>query len=309
MLLLTAHAATHSAHAQAYDWPGRDDIGTDSSKALNLQASRESIVLLRNDFSSVLPISKGQKIAVVGPHATAREALVQPYPSMVSHYPSKMIWCPDNTTDCLISPFEAIAAINSNAGGWTKTASGCGLFNSSQNGFTDALALATAADYVVLGLGISVCGPDSPIATSVCYKHKSTADYAYPDGYMEQEAHDRTSIDLPPIQQEFAKAVLALGKPTVVFSLNAGAVAIDLFAAHTVPAPIAIIEAMYPGQQGGQALAEGIFGEMNAWAGCRTRSTQPPSQRPRQCLSSTCAWRQDAHIVIIGTHCVHLALG
>jgi hypothetical protein len=252
----------------AYKWPGRDNIGTDANHALSLRASRESMVLLRNDASSVLPLPKASKVAVVGPHAAAKELLVQPYPSMVSHFPAPMIWCPDNTTDCIQSPFEAIAKINhqsAGSGGWTKTEPGCDVFEESQDGFEAALALAKEADYVVLGLGISTCGPDSPVATSICYKHKSTADYDEQDRYMEMEAHDRTEIVLPPVQQAFAKAVLALGKPTVIFLLNAGAVDIDNIAAHAGPAPLAIIEAMYPGQRGAQALAEGIFGEMNAW--------------------------------------------
>ena len=273
--------------AEAYEWPGRDDIGTDESKALNLQASRESLVLLRND-GGVLPLPKGRKLAVVGPHAAARKLLVQPYPSMVSHFPAEMIWCPDNSTDCIPSPVEAIATINGNASrdfgggggggrsssartdgdGWTKTAPGCDVFAPSQDGFAAALALAKEADHVVIGLGISDCGPDSPIESSTCYKHSSTDEYKFPDGYMEMEAHDRTKIGLPPVQQAFAQAVLALGKPTVVFLLNGGSVSIDALAAHSSNgggAPLAIIEAMYPGQLGAQALAEGIFGEMNSW--------------------------------------------
>ena len=180
--------------------------------------------------------------------------------------------CPNNTTDCIQSPFEAIAAINnastpSDGSGWTKTAAGCDVFGKSQSGFAAALALAEQADYVVVGLGISDCGPDSPIDSGTCYKHSSTAQYEYPDGFMEMEAHDRTSIDLPPTQQAFAKAVLALNKPTVVFLLNAGAVSIDDIASHaaSASAPLAIIEAFYPGLRGAQALAEGIFGDMNAW--------------------------------------------
>ena len=192
-----------------------------------------------------------------------------------------MCRCPNtNTTDCIQSPFEAIGAINnvstpSDGSGWTKTAAGCDVFDKSQSGFAAALALAEEADYVVVGLGISDCGPDSPIDSGTCYKHSSTAQYEYPDGFMEMEAHDRTSIDLPPTQQAFAKAVLALGKPTVVFMLNAGAVSIDDIASHaaSASAPLAIIEAFYPGLRGAQALAEGIFGDMNAcsanavWAG------------------------------------------
>lgn len=100
---------------------------------------------------------------------------------MVSHFPAEMIWCPDNTTSCIDSPFEAIAALNnrsrSKSSGWTRTAPGCDVFDKSQGGFAKALALAKQADHIVLGLGISDCGPDSPIATSACYKHSSTADY------------------------------------------------------------------------------------------------------------------------------------
>ena len=259
----------------AYDWPTRDDIGTDHSNMLNLQASRESIVLLRNDFS-LLPLRKHQKVAVIGPHATSRELLVQPYPAMVSHYPARMVWCPDNSTDCIPSPFQAISAINndsnpSHAGGscngWTKTLPGCDVFDPTQAGFASALALATQADYVILALGTSNCGPDSPISTGTCYTHGSTADYTYPDGFMEAEAHDRVEVSLPPVQQALSKAVFALNKPTVVFLLNAGALEIDTIAhrAASPSAPLAIIDAMWPGPRGAQALAEGIFGDMNSW--------------------------------------------
>jgi len=58
---------------------------------------------------------------------------------------------------------------------------------------------------------------------------------------------------------------LALNKPTVLFLLNGGAVSIDPEVAHRGPAPLAIIEAFYPGPRGGEALARGIFGEHNAW--------------------------------------------
>ena len=61
-------------------------------------------------------------------------------------------------------------------------------------------------------------------------------------------------IDLPAVQHAFAAAVLALGKPTVLFLMNAGAVAIEpeMAAANQ----LAIIEAFYPGLRGGTALAQ-----------------------------------------------------
>ena len=181
-------------------------------------------------------------------------------------------FCPDSTLGCIKSPFAAIADINGNGNGTgaTTVAAGCDLFDPSQAGFAEALALAKEADVVVVGLGIETCGMDAahnvnPASPGRCYQEKPTTGYVFPDQYTELEAHDRTTIDLPPVQREFAAAILALNKPTVVFLMNAGAVAIDAIAAHAGTAPLAIIEAFYPGPHGGTALAEGIFGEMNAW--------------------------------------------
>ena len=280
----------------AYAWPGRDDVGTDESAELSLNASRSSIVLLRNDLG-LLPLPKHKRIAVIGPHATAQKVLVQPYPFSP--------FCPDKTLSCIKSPVDAISEINDGPAGqsWTRTAPGCDLFNTSTAGFAEALALAKEADYVILGLGIETCGMDpahnlNPKAhggkTGTCYQEALTTGYVFPDQYLELEAHDRTTIDLPQIQHDLAKAVLALNKPTVIFLMNAGAVAIDAEAAHRGDAPLAIIEAFYPvrsdvysscvastahamptydnvliavgqGLRGGQALAEGLFGEHNAW--------------------------------------------
>jgi hypothetical protein len=89
-------------------------------------------------------------------------------------------------------------------------------------GFTEALAQAKAADFIVLGLGIETCGMNpahnvNPAKPGGCYQEKLTSGYVFPDQYLELEAHDRTTIDLPQIQHDLAKAVLALGKPTVLF--------------------------------------------------------------------------------------------
>ena len=232
----------------AYAWPTADNVGTDASAALSLQASQESIVLLRND-QNLLPLKKGKRIAVLGPHANAQKVLVQPYPFSP--------FCPDKTLDCIKSPAAALAELNDGPAGeqWTRSAAGCDLFFNNKTGFAEALALAKEADYVILGLGIETCGMDpahnlNPKAhggkIGTCYQEALTTGYVFPDQYLELEAHDRTSIDLPAIQHEFAAAVLALNKPTVIFLLNAGSVAIDAEAAarkEAGAAPLAIIEA------------------------------------------------------------------
>jgi len=169
----------------AYDWPGVDDVGNDAALNMSLLASQEALVLLRNDGtaagSPLLPLPRGKRIAVVGPHANAQKVLVQPYPFAP--------FCPDNTLDCLISPATAIAALNApdgHVGSNNNTASspGCDLFNSSQAGFADALALAAAADYVVLLLGIETCGMDpahnlNPLSPGRCFQERFTTEYAH----------------------------------------------------------------------------------------------------------------------------------
>lgn len=70
---------------------------------------------------------------------------------------------------------------------------------------------------------------------------------------------DRTSIDLPAPQEELLRRIHALGKPTVLALLNGGALAVN-WANENVPA---IIEAWYPGQAGGDAIADVLFGDYN----------------------------------------------
>jgi beta-glucosidase len=70
---------------------------------------------------------------------------------------------------------------------------------------------------------------------------------------------DRTSIDLPAPQQQLLEKVVAVGKPTVLVLLNGSALAVNWAQEH-VPA---IVEAWYPGQAGGTAIADVLFGDFN----------------------------------------------
>ncbi len=70
---------------------------------------------------------------------------------------------------------------------------------------------------------------------------------------------DRSDIRLPSPQEELLRQVCALGKPVVLVLLNGSALAVN-WAAENVPA---ILEAWYPGQAGGEALADVLFGDYN----------------------------------------------
>jgi beta-glucosidase len=70
---------------------------------------------------------------------------------------------------------------------------------------------------------------------------------------------DRVSLDIPRAQQQLLERVAALGKPTVLVLMNGSAVSVNWAGDH-VPA---IVEAWYPGQAGGTALADVLFGDYN----------------------------------------------
>jgi beta-glucosidase len=107
----------------------------------------------------------------------------------------------------------------------------------------DALAAARQADVVVMMLGLSprLEGEEMPVRVP---------------GFA---GGDRVELGLPASQQELLQAVVAVGKPVVVVLLNGSALAIPWAAEH---AP-AILEAWYPGQAAGTAIADVLFGDVN----------------------------------------------
>ena len=111
------------------------------------------------------------------------------------------------------------------------------------NPLAEALEVAQKAEVVVLALGLSpvVEGEEMPIQV---------------DGFA---GGDRTDLRLPRPQRKLLKRILALGQPTVVVLLNGSALTVKR-AAKQAPA---IVELWYPGQTGGEALADVLFGDYN----------------------------------------------
>ncbi len=109
----------------------------------------------------------------------------------------------------------------------------------------EAIAAAGAADAVVMVLGLSkhLEGEEMPICI---------------EGFS---GGDRTSLDLPKVQEELLEKVVeaAKGKPVVLVLLNGSALAVNWADQH-VPA---IVEAWYPGQAGGAAVADVLFGNVS----------------------------------------------
>ncbi len=200
-----------------------------------LETARESMVLLKNK-ESFLPLNKDEikSIAVIGPNADSKEVLLGNYCGLPSKY---------------VTVLEGIQqAVNDNTR--VYYAEGCSLGetpesdwgNSSTTGFAEALSTAESSDLVVMCLGLSpeMEGEEGAVANS--------------DG-----GGDKLDLKLPGLQLELIKAVSLTGKPIIVVLLNGSPVELN-WADQNVEA---ILEAWYPGEEGGTAVADILFGKYN----------------------------------------------
>ncbi|HEV3469469.1 MAG TPA: glycoside hydrolase family 3 C-terminal domain-containing protein [Pyrinomonadaceae bacterium] len=202
-------------------------------RELSLEAARESVVLLKNE-NNTLPLGKNLKtVAVIGPNADAPDVLLGNYHGQ----PSKSV-----------TPLEGIREKVSPA---TKILYSAGLYpagalaepGGERRLREDALAKAREADAVVMVMGInpSVEGEEMDVRV---------------EGFR---GGDRTDISLPRPQEDLIREVHALGKPVVLVLLGGSALAVNWADEHVG----AIVEAWYPGQEGGTAVADVLFGDYN----------------------------------------------
>jgi beta-glucosidase len=202
-------------------------------------AAQRSMVLLRN-AGGLLPLSSSLKnIAVIGPLADSKEAtegswmvfghqpaavtVLQGVRTKLPHARVEYASGPEIRRD-FPSPFEDTNSENRKPAQTPEQA---------EAAFQAAVATARRADLVIMVLG-------------------ENAD-------MAGEAASRASLDLPGRQEELLKAVVALGKPVVLVLLNGRPLSI-VWAAEHVPA---ILEAWEPGSEGGNAVADILFGDAN----------------------------------------------
>jgi len=191
-------------------------------RKLALEAARQSIVLLKNE-NNFLPLSKDIKsIAVIGPNADDMNVLLANYHGMFSKY---------------VTPLQGIKNIIGN-----KTeilyAKGCKIKGRSKKGFSEATEIANKADMVIVVMGIS--------------QLFEREEFPFP-----WADDDRKFLELPQIQQKLLKELYRVNKSLILVLLNGSPMAIN-WEHEKIPA---IIEAWYPGEMGGKAIAEVIFGE------------------------------------------------
>ena len=201
---------------------------------LSVEAARRSLVLLKNkDHFLPLDKNKVKTIAVIGPNANSRDALVGNYVGTSSRY---------------ITPLEGIQQYLGEEAR-VLYAEGCHLYKDKveflaekKDRFKEAVIAAEQSDVVVLCLGLD-----------------ATIEGEEGDAGNEYASGDKLGLALPGLQEELLETVAAVGKPVIVV-LSAGS-AIDLsWAEEHVDA---VIDSWYPGARGGKAVAEAIFGEFS----------------------------------------------
>ena len=199
---------------------------------LSVEAARRSIVLLKNK-DQMLPLNKKEihTIAVIGPNANSRDALVGNYMGTSSRY---------------ITPLEGIQQY---VGDEVRVlyAQGCHLYKDKVEGlaepkdrFQEAVLAAEQADAVVLCLGLD-----------------ATIEGEEGDAGNEYASGDKPDLKLPGLQQELLETIVAAGKPVILVLLAGSAMDVSWADEHVE----AILDAWYPGARGGRAIAEAIFGE------------------------------------------------
>lgn len=205
-----------------------DIIACDGNKALSLEAAEKSMVLLYND--GILPLDKSRisSIAVIGPNADSRAALLGNY---------------NGTPDRSVTFLEGIQDAFD---GRVYYAEGCQLFRDRTQGlalpgdrYAEAIAACEAADVTVVCVGLD-----------------ATLEGEEGDTGNEFASGDKPDLRLPEVQRVLLQKLKNTGKPIIIV-LAAGSSVNTEFEGN------ALINAWYPGQYGGKALAEILFGEVS----------------------------------------------
>ena len=209
--------------ANAWSQLGWENIGSDAHGDIQLDIALQGIVLLKNE-AQTLPISSQQRIAVLGPMAHTRAGLMSSYESDQT--------CHGGGHACVPTIAESIRSEHM---GVTTNASGVDVDSPREEGIAEAMAIARAADVIVLCLGITK--------------------------EQEREALDRNTTKLPGLQNMLAAKVFTIGVPVVLVLVHGGQVAID----HLVEPSAAIVDIFNPNTIGGVSLAKSLVGVENRW--------------------------------------------
>ena len=216
-----------------YSSIGFEEIASERHRLLSEEASEKSLVLLRND--GLLPLDRNTgRIAVIGPNADSRIALWGNYHGTSMRY----------TT--VLEGMRELAGKDTRifyAEGSALTADHVERLGEKDDRIAEAVAAAEASDAAVLCLGYN----------------ESIEGEMHDDGNG-GIAGDRKDLRLPPPQRRLLQRVAETGCPIVLVLFSGGGIDPEI---EGMPSVRAVIQAWYPGEAGGKAVAELIFGLIN----------------------------------------------
>jgi beta-glucosidase len=230
---------------------GPADVDTEGARALAAQAAAQAVVLLRND-AGLIPLALGaarpaapRTLAVIGPSADSAELMLANYHGA-------------NKVAAAHTPLAALTRAAAAAGASVRSAPGCATVLCPDTSlFAPALAAAAGADVVVyIGGGAAWRGGAGEFNAT------------------EGEEYDRTEIGLPGQQEALITALLAGGAPVVVVLLRGGPIGLSpALLAH--PGLRTLLDCAYPGEMGGEGLADVLLGAV-APSGRLATTVYPP---------------------------------
>ncbi|SFS95184.1 glycoside hydrolase family 3 N-terminal domain-containing protein [Sphingobacterium wenxiniae] len=219
-------------------------VATAEHVAMARQVAREAIVLLKNE-SNVLPLSKTLKrVAVIGPNVDNRY-------NQLGDYTAPQ---PEEKIKTVLDGVRAAVSKDT----YVDYVKGCAIRDTAATDIAAAVRAAEAADVAIVVLGGSSARDfkTSYQATGAANVESGTPSVSD----MESgEGFDRATLDLLGDQLPLLQAVVATGKPVVLVTVMGRPLNLNWAAEH-VPA---IVNAWYPGQEGGLAIADVLFGDYN----------------------------------------------
>ena len=216
---------------------GIDQNDTAEHRQLALKVAQESMVLLKNDGILPLDKSKYKKIAVIGPNANAADMQNGNYAGK----PSRTVTILDGIRAAAGKDVEVVYEQGSR-----RTRRRDGSDPAPPEMADKAIEAAKAADLILF-----VGGIDAGLE-----KEEGSARTDVFEGFSRG---DRTRIELPQVQEDLIKSLHKTGKPVVLVNCSGSAMAVK-WEAENLPA---ILQAWYPGEEGGTAVAQVLFGEVN----------------------------------------------
>ena len=215
-------------------------VETCHGASLQLRTARESVVLLKNN--GILPLSHDiVSIAVIGPNADNMYNQLGDYTAPQD--PDKIV--------------TVLEGIRNRADANTKIiyAKGCSIRDTNDADFESAVKAAKSADVTILVIGGSS-------ARDFKTSYESTGAAVVNDHISDMdcgEGYDRASLELSGLQEDLIKEIAKLHKPLIIVYIEGR----PLLKNTANEVANALLTAFYPGEQGGNAIADVIFGNYN----------------------------------------------